>query len=206
MTLGALLALLVGFDVDSVGAMVFCDFKGRSEGGDLGMWFFGLEVGVGQTGTAVGQPCTIDGAADGTLEGPTRGARVGATSTDGEGVGRKVAEGVGFAVGPKVGEGVGSAVSFTCGWKVGEGVGSTVGIAVGPKVGEGVGSDVGMAVGWKLGESVGSAVGMAVGWKVGEGVGPVVGFFEDSTGCDALGKGGEDTSLGDIVGDLVSSV
>ena len=71
LTLGALLALLVGFNFGSVGAMVFCDFVGRSEGGDLGMRPIGLGVGVGKTGTAVGRPCTTDGATDGTLEGPT---------------------------------------------------------------------------------------------------------------------------------------
>ena len=61
--LGALLALLVGFDVGPVGAMVFCDIIGHFDGGDLRTQFVGLRVGVGQTGTAVGQPYTIDGAA-----------------------------------------------------------------------------------------------------------------------------------------------
>ena len=68
MILGALLALLVGFDVGPLGVMVFCDIMGHFDGGDLVTQFVGLRVGVGQKGTAVGQPGTIDGATDKTLE------------------------------------------------------------------------------------------------------------------------------------------
>ena len=46
---------MVGFEGGAFGAVVF-SVLGRFEGGDLGIQFVGLKVGVGQTGTAVGQP------------------------------------------------------------------------------------------------------------------------------------------------------
>ena len=55
MPLGALLAALVGFEGGAFGAVIFF-VLGRFEGGDLGMQFVGLRVGVEQTGAAVGQP------------------------------------------------------------------------------------------------------------------------------------------------------
>ena len=55
MPLGVLLVYLVGFEGGAFGAVVF-SVLGRFEGGDLGIQFVGLKVGVEQTGTAVGQP------------------------------------------------------------------------------------------------------------------------------------------------------
>ena len=204
MILGALLALLVGFDVGPLGVMVFCDIMGHFDGGDLVTQFVGLRVGVGQKGTAVGQPGTIDGAtcfADGW----------------------EVGEGVGFADGWKVGEGVGLAD----GWKVGEGVGSADGSAVGFTVFDafegftvdgrrvGVLFMVGLYVGRLLsgldvgfllfefffeGKKVDEGVGSTVGWYVGEGVGSAVGSkFGESVGC-AIG-----TVVGPKVGEGVST-
>ena len=86
--MGALLVSLVGFEGGAFGAVVSL-VLGRFEGGDLGMQFVGLRVGVEQTGTAVGQPWI-----DGWLVGEGVGSTVGMT------VGWYVGSAVGSYVGP----------------------------------------------------------------------------------------------------------